>query len=181
MQSSRVADRQFSMYDDVLAQVRRGEQTAEQGAAELLAQLSQEERLGLLDGDQALWPGLAAFFIKGYNHRPLVAGAVERLGIPGIRFTDGPRGVVMGRSTCFPVTSSRGASWDIELEEEIGRAIGLEARAQGANLFGGVVADIAPSPQMGPRTGKLRRGPGPRGSDWGQRSQEAFATTSWPV
>ncbi len=56
----------------------------------------------MLDGDQRLWPGLGAFFLRGYNHKPLIAGAVERLGIPGIRFTDGPRGVVIGRCHMLP-------------------------------------------------------------------------------
>lgn len=46
----------------------------------------------------------------GYNRRPYVHGAVERLKIPGFRFTDGPRGVVMGGATCFPVSMARGAT-----------------------------------------------------------------------
>ncbi len=46
------------------------------------------------------------------GRRPFVAGAVPRLGIPGIRFSDGARGVVIGASTAFPVTMARAATWD---------------------------------------------------------------------
>ena len=34
----------------------------------------------------------------------------------------GPRGVVSGKSTCFPVSMARGASFDPALEREIGEA-----------------------------------------------------------
>ena len=57
-------------------------------------------------------------------------GRLERLGIPGLLFSDGPRGVVMGHSTAFPVSMARGATWDRDLEERVGTAIGLEGRAQ---------------------------------------------------
>ena len=57
---------------------------------------------------------------EGYNLEPIVAGAVERLGIPGIRFSDGPRGAVIGRSTAFPVPRHAGATWDPDLEERVG-------------------------------------------------------------
>jgi len=117
-------------------------------AAELVDQLTDDELLGLLDGDTPLWSGMAQM-ARRYNEHPIVAGQVERLGIPGIRFTDGPRGVVMGASTCFPVAIARAASWDLELERRIGRAIGMEARAQGANLFAGICVNLAPAPGWG--------------------------------
>jgi beta-glucosidase len=118
-------------------------------ATGLLAQLTPVERLGMLDGDQEFWAGLLGFYEVGYNTEPIVAGQVQRLGVPGIRFTDGPRGVVVGRSTCFPVAMARGASWDVELEERIGRAIGAEARAQGANFFAGVCVNLLRHPAWG--------------------------------
>ena len=40
-----------------------------------------------------------------------------------------------GESTCFPVTMCRGASFDVELEEEIGHAIGREVRGHGGNCL----------------------------------------------
>jgi beta-glucosidase len=118
-------------------------------ATGLLAQVTPVERLGMLDGDQEFWAGLLGFYEVGYNTEPIIAGQVQRLGIPGIRFTDGPRGVVIGHSTCFPVPMARGASWDVELEERIGRTIGAEARAQGANFFAGVCVNLLRHPAWG--------------------------------
>ena len=86
---------------------------------------------------------------RAYNTEPVPAGENLRLGIPGIRFSDGPRGVVMYHSTCFPVAMARGASWDVDLEERIGDAIGVEARAQGANYFGGVCINLLRHPAWG--------------------------------
>jgi beta-glucosidase len=45
-----------------------------------------------------------------YNLKPVPAGVDKNLGIPGIEFTDGPRGVALGNSTCFPVSMARGAT-----------------------------------------------------------------------
>ena len=60
-----------------------------------------------------------------YNITPYPAGGIEGV-IPPMQFCDGPRGVVcgIGKTTCFPVSMARGASFDPELEEAIGHAIG---------------------------------------------------------
>ncbi|KAH7010485.1 beta-glucosidase-related glycosidase [Ilyonectria destructans] len=115
----------------------------------LLSQLTQAERLHLLDGDDAFYPGVRKILCDRYNREPFIHGAVPRLGIPGIRFTDGPRGVVMGASTAFPVSMARGATWDTLLERRIGDAIGLEAKAQGANFFAGVCVNLPRHPAWG--------------------------------
>lgn len=115
----------------------------------LYAQLTDEERLGSLDGDEPFWPGLREMLLVGYNTRPLVHGEVDRLGIPGTRFVDGPRGCVAGRGTAFPVAMARGATWDVALEEEIGEAIGQEVRSQGGNFFGGVCVNLPRHPAWG--------------------------------
>lgn len=115
---------------------------------QIITALTNDELLGLLDGDADFWPGMAEMG-KRYNEHPVVMGAVERLGVPGLRFSDGPRGVVMGASTTFPVSMARGATWDVELEERIGRAIGAEMRAQGANFFGGVCINLPRHPAWG--------------------------------
>jgi beta-glucosidase len=114
----------------------------------VLDELTDQELLGLLDGDLGVLAGAAAM-LNGYNTVPFEAGRCRRLGIPGIRFTDGPRGVVTGRSTCFPVAIARAATWDTELEHRIGGAIGAEARANGANLFAGICLNVAPFPGWG--------------------------------
>lgn len=120
----------------------------ERAAADLLAQMTLEEKIQQMSGDTPLVSGLVEM-LRAYNTRPLPAGENPRLGIPGIRFSDGPRGVVMYRSTCFPVSMGRGASFDPELEERIGDAIGVEARAQGANFFGGVCINLLRHPAWG--------------------------------
>ncbi|WP_367948630.1 glycoside hydrolase family 3 C-terminal domain-containing protein [Rathayibacter sp. VKM Ac-2857] len=114
----------------------------------LVDELSNEEMLGLLDGDSEFWSGMSEMG-RQYNARPIVMGEVTRLGIPGLRFSDGPRGVVMGESTAFPVSMARGATWNLALEEEVGRAIGAEMRAQGGNFFGGVCINLPRHPAWG--------------------------------
>src|SRR5438552_9770493 len=84
----------------------------EQRAQALLDQLTLDEKIALMDGDPPFWPGLADMFAGGYNQHPWVAGAVPRLGIPGVRFSDGRRGLVMPGATTFPVPMARGASWE---------------------------------------------------------------------
>ena len=115
---------------------------------QILESLSIAERLDLMSGDGAFISGTRAMS-KRYNGVPVVAGALKRLGIPGIRFTDGPRGVVMYHSTAFPSPMARGASFNVELEERIGDAIGVEARTQGANLFAGVCINLLRHPAWG--------------------------------
>ncbi|MGH7995558.1 MAG: beta-glucosidase family protein [Opitutaceae bacterium] len=119
-------------------------------ARELLGQLTSDEKLGLMDGDTPFWPGLAEMMAPGgYASRPWVAGAVPRLGIPGVRFVDGPRGIVMKGATTFPVSMARGATWDPDLEERVGDAIGRELRALGGNHFGGVCINLLRHPAWG--------------------------------
>lgn len=118
-------------------------------AAELYEKLSSGERLALLHGDIAFWRGRGGIMHYGYNHIPYPMGSNERLGIPGVRFIDGPRGVVVGHATAFPVSMARGASWDVALEEEIGLAIGREVRASGGTLFGGVCINLPRHPAWG--------------------------------
>jgi beta-glucosidase len=122
---------------------------ARRQAADLVARLTLEERLGCLDGDVPFWAGLEHLAAGGYHKRPFPAAAVARLGIPGFRFSDGPRGVVIGPATAFPVSMARGATWDVDLEERIGEAIGRELRAVGADLFGGVCVNVLRHPAWG--------------------------------
>jgi beta-glucosidase len=119
-------------------------------ARALLGQLTVEERLGLKDGDLPFWKGLARMGApQGYSREFWVAGAVPRLGLPGIRFVDGPRGVVMDSATTFPVSMARGATFDTELEARVGDVIGREIRALGGNFFGGVCINLLRHPAWG--------------------------------
>ena len=118
-------------------------------AAQVVAAMTNEELLWCLDGDAPMWAGLDFLSKGGYHDAPFVAAAVERIGMPGIAFSDGPRGVVIGNATCFPVTMARGATWDPDLEERVGDAIGREIRSNGATLFGGVCVNLLRHPAWG--------------------------------
>ncbi|WP_433306769.1 glycoside hydrolase family 3 C-terminal domain-containing protein [Actinoplanes sp. CA-030573] len=137
----------MNAFQDAVDRIKAGADTDAE-AGDLLAQLTPDEKLWLLDGDADFWPGMAEM-AAGYNLKPILMGAVDRLGIPGLRFSDGPRGVVMGSSTAFPVSMARGATWDVGLEERVGLAIGREMRAQGANFFGGVCVNLPRHPAWG--------------------------------
>jgi beta-glucosidase len=137
----------MTAYDELVRAVRAGELDADAAANRLIDRMTDRELLGLLDGDspRRLLP-LIPFLL---GRRPFVAGAVPRLGIPGIRFSDGARGVVIGSSTAFPVTMARAATWDPALEEQVGHAIGLETRARDANYSASVCINLLRHPAWG--------------------------------
>src|SRR5260370_30353810 len=137
-----------SAFDAAAAAVRAGADPVGE-AGKLYEELTEAERLGLLDGDVPFWEGLAEMRQARYGSQPYVHGAVARLGIPRIRFVDGPRGCVAGEGTAFPVSIARGATLDTGLEERVGEAIGAEVRAQGGNFFGGVCINLPRHPAWG--------------------------------
>ncbi|MEN9685077.1 MAG: hypothetical protein RLZZ28_863, partial [Bacteroidota bacterium] len=119
-------------------------------ARKILAQLTLEEKINMMSGEPSFYPGILHMTSGGYNRHPLTtAGALERLGIPGIRFTDGPRGVMLPGATTFPVAIARGATWDPSIEERIGDAMGKEARANGANMIGAPCINLLRHPAWG--------------------------------
>ncbi|MGQ0430920.1 MAG: beta-glucosidase family protein [Microthrixaceae bacterium] len=138
----------MSEWDDAVTAVRAGADPGEHAAA-LVAAMTPDERRWCLDGDLPFWAGLTDMGQGGYHRRPFLAARVPRLGIPGFAFSDGPRGVVIGPATCFPVSMARGATWDLDLEERIGEAIGIELRVVGADLYGGVCVNLLRHPAWG--------------------------------
>lgn len=137
-----------SVFEAAVERVREGADPRLE-AGLLFAELTDDERLGLLDGDTPFWRGMAEMMVSGYNLTPYSMGRIDRLGIPGIQFADGPRGVVVGHATAFPVPTARAATFDPELEQSIGDVIGIESRAQGANYFGGVCINLPRHPAWG--------------------------------
>jgi beta-glucosidase len=116
----------------------------------VIPKLTVDEKIGLMSGqltEQQLIDDL--FTIEHYNYYPYPTKGVERYGLPNVRFVDGPRGVVAGSATCFPVTIARGATFDRDLEEEIGKCIGAEVRAVGGNYYGGVCINLQRNPRWG--------------------------------
>jgi beta-glucosidase len=134
-------------YTAAVQAVRAGELDADAAAEQLIERMTDKELLGLLDGDspRRLLP-LIPWLL---GRRPFVAGAIRRLGFPGIRFSDGARGVVIGASTAFPVTMARAATWDPALEQQVGLAIGIETRARGANYSASVCVNLLRHPAWG--------------------------------
>lgn len=76
---------------------------------------------------------------------------IPRLGVPGYKMVDGARGVGSGtgNATAFPVASLRGATWDPDLEERVGEAIGLECAAKGGNVILAPVLNNLRHPRWG--------------------------------
>jgi beta-glucosidase len=120
---------------------------ADRAAVDLVARMTLDEKLHEMTGS-GLGPMIAGLLIRD-EVLPVYSGGNERLGIPEIAFTDGPRGVGCGRSTSFPVAMARAATWDVDLQRRVGDAIGREARAQGANYWGGLCLNIVRHPSMG--------------------------------
>lgn len=79
--------------------------------------MSLEEKVHLMSGRVSL-NQLVDDIANGhhYNWYPYPAGGNKRLGIPEMKFIDGPRGVVSGESRCFPVSMARGATFEKALK-----------------------------------------------------------------
>ena len=135
-------------YELALEKVKNGTKP-EVVAAELVASMTIDEKIHCLDGAVPFWVGIKDITTGGYHSRPFRAAKVERLGIPGFHFSDGPRGVVVGEATAFPVSMARGATFDPELEVRVGDAIGKELRTIGADLYGGICVNLLRHPAWG--------------------------------
>jgi beta-glucosidase len=111
---------------------------------EILSQLTLEEKAALVTGD-------------GFWH----TRAIDRLGIPAITLSDGPHGVRrqppeqengIGGSfpaTCFPPAVGLGSTWDVELIERVGQALGDESNALDVQVLLGPGINIKRSPLCG--------------------------------
>ncbi|MDX6300376.1 MAG: beta-glucosidase [Nocardioidaceae bacterium] len=87
---------------------------------------------------------------------------VERLGIPAVMVADGPHGlrkepehatqgslVESVPATCFPTASALGSSWDVDLLQEVGVALGRECQAEQVSVLLGPGVNIKRSPLCG--------------------------------
>lgn len=135
-------------FSEAVSLVKEGHD-AHQAAQGLLSQLTDDEKLSLLQGDSPFWQGMLELYTDVYTRRPYGHGSVGRLGIPGIQYCDGPRGVNVQKATVFPCSMARGATWDRALEERVGLAISREARAYGANMVGSVCINLPRHPAWG--------------------------------
>ncbi len=118
-------------------------------AQKIVSAMSLKEKANQMAGDRSMLGLAPSFIFKGYCGLPYPAGEDRQHGVAPLRFMDGPRGIVAGRSTCFPVSMARGASFDPALEERVGEAIGIEGRSVGANFYGGVCINLLRHPAWG--------------------------------
>lgn len=137
-----------TMFSEAAQRVDEGADPVEEAAA-IVAAMTLDEKLGCLDGDTPFWPGLVDMTSGGYYAHPWPAAKVDRLGVPGIEFSDGPRGAVIVDGTAFPVSMARGAAFDPTLEERVGDVVGLELRAAGATFTGAVCMNLLRHPAWG--------------------------------
>ena len=88
--------------------------------------------------------------------------AFPRLGIPAIFCSDGPNGVRRQAgagdhlglnpsvpATCFPTAAAMANSWDEELEQKVGTALGKESMEEGVNVLLGPGLNIKRNPLCG--------------------------------
>lgn len=81
-------------------------------------------------------------------------GGIERLGIPRMRMSDCGHGVTMTGgdapgSTCFPTAIGMAATWNPDLLENMGKALGEEALALGNGLLLGPMINLHRIPTNG--------------------------------
>lgn len=112
---------------------------------QLIQELTLEEKAGLCSG------------LNFWNKKP-----VERLGIPSIMVTDGPHGLRKQKggadhlglfnsvpATCFPSAAGLAGSWDRNLINKVGIALGEESQAEDVAVLLGPGANIKRSPLCG--------------------------------
>ena len=117
----------------------------QQKARELVAQMTLEEKAALCSGKN-FWE----------------SKAIERLGVRSFMLTDGPHGLrkqagesdhlglnVSVPATCFPPAAATACSFDPELMERMGQALGDECRAEKVGVILGPAANIKRSPLCG--------------------------------
>lgn len=110
----------------------------------LVSQMTLEEKASMTSGRDA------------WSTQP-----IERLDIPFIWMADGPHGLRrapttylwgygdQAPATCFPTASALSATWDMDLLEEVGSALGVESNALGVDLLLGPGINIKRSPLAG--------------------------------
>ena len=112
---------------------------------DILKQLTLEQKAALLSGKD-VWSTYA----------------FPQAGVPSMVMSDGPhgrrrqlgRGDHLGQlpsqpATCFPTAACLAGSWDPALLEEVGRALGTEAAAQGVHMLLGPGMNLKRSPLGG--------------------------------
>ena len=102
-------------------------------AAEVVKQMTLEEKISYITG-----------FENWYIRE------IPRLGLPKVRMADGPQGVRNNtKSTLYPSGVAAAATWDRDLINQMGVALGKDSRARGVHILLGPGANIYRSPLCG--------------------------------
>ena len=117
----------------VMAQAVPSKTDVEKRVDSILSKMTIEEKIEMIGG------------INDFYTRP-----IPRLGIPSLRMSDGPMGVHdYGLTTAYPAAIALAASWDVDLAERFGTAMGRDARARGVHFILGPGMNIYRAPMNG--------------------------------
>ena len=135
-----------------------GRESTEARINDVLSQMTMEEKIRIVKGS-----GLGT--AMGLGPKDGIKGAVgtivpiPRLGIPRLYLSDGPAGLrlssIRGQDdiqyycTAFPIGSLLSSTWNTELVEEVGMAMGKETKEYGIDVILGPGANIHRNPLCG--------------------------------
>jgi beta-glucosidase len=102
--------------------------------ASLVAQMTPDEEVGMLHGYGD--PPAATSPVPSVNGEAGGIAGVPRLGIPPLRFTDGPAGIRLRHvETAMPAPVGLAATWDPSTADQYGSTVGDAGRATGEDVW----------------------------------------------
>jgi beta-glucosidase len=108
-------------------------QPVEKRVEAILSRMTLEEKISYIGGTNG-------FYIR----------AIDRLGVPEIKMSDGPMGSRNdGPTTCYPAGIALAATWDRDMAKKIGVGLGRDCRARGVNILLAPAVNIYRSPLCG--------------------------------
>jgi beta-glucosidase len=128
-------------------------QLGESPVSEVISSMTLEEKINFVLGTGMDFPGLPPEFEgpvvgQAAGRVPGAAGntfAISRLGIPSVVLADGPAGVRISPTrkgeadtyfcTAFPIATLLASSWDVDMVQKVGAAMGDEAREYGVDIL----------------------------------------------
>jgi len=109
----------LSLAQLAIAQAVPSKTDVEKRVDSILSKMTLDEKIEIIGG------------INDFYTRP-----IPRLGIPSLKMSDGPMGVHdYGLTTAYPAGIALAASWDVDLAQRFGTAMGKDARARGVNFI----------------------------------------------